>query len=356
MPNKRVTSSPIALQLHLTGKCNLNCYYCGTDEFRKKEKEQELNTKEWINLLERLKEIQVFNVSFSGGEIFLRKDIFEILETAVKCTFPKMRLTTNGTLISNTVAKQLNSLNFKNVGISLDGNKETHDQIRGAGSFTKTLQGISNLINNEIIPTIRFTPLKSNYKQLNEMAKILYSFEIKKIVLNPLKATGKCSKIYKDIILDSFVETGELQKIIDNIREKYFDFKIRNPSTFYKNLPIQYYENRLSLNSINIQKLKPCSAVHSSCNITSNGWVIPCSGLFDFKAGNIREQDILDIWRNSKIFKRIRNLSDISIDQIPYCRNCKYNVLCSAGCRADAYAVYRDLMAPDPFCPYWKEK
>ncbi|MFQ6118984.1 MAG: radical SAM protein, partial [Methanosarcinales archaeon] len=143
MPNKRVTSSPIALQLHLTRKCNLNCYYCGADEFRKKEKEQELNTKEWVNLLERLKEIQVFDVAFSGGEIFLRKDIFEILETAIKCKFPKMRLTTNGTLISDAVAKRLKSLNFKNIGISLDGNKETHEQIRGAGSFTKTIEGIS---------------------------------------------------------------------------------------------------------------------------------------------------------------------------------------------------------------------
>lgn len=356
MLNKRVTNSPIAIQLHLTRKCNLNCYYCSADEFIKKEKEKELDTKEWVNLLKRLKEIQVFDVSFSGGEIFLRKDIFKILETAVKCNFPKMRLTTNGTLISDAVAKRLKSLNFKNIEISLDGNKEMNDQIRGEGSFNKTIEGINNLVNNGIIPSIRFTPLKNNYKKLNEMADLLYSFNIKKFALNSLKPTGKCSKIYKDIMLDFFIETEELHKIIDNIREKYSDFKIGKPDKFYKNVPIQYYENRLSLNSKNKQKLKPCSAAHSSCNITSSGWIIPCSELFDFKGGNIREKDILDIWRNSENFKRIRSLSSVSIDQIPYCRNCKYNVFCNAGCRANAYAVYGDLLAPDPFCPYWKEK
>jgi radical SAM protein with 4Fe4S-binding SPASM domain len=78
--------------------------------------------------------------------------------------------------------------------------------------------------------------------------------------------------------------------------------------------------------------------------------------LFDFKGGNIKEKDILDIWKNSEAFKEIRNLSNICTDEIPYCRNCDYNVLCNAGCRADAYAVYGDLLAPDPFCPYWREK
>ncbi|MHA1704730.1 MAG: radical SAM protein [Promethearchaeota archaeon] len=353
MFNKKMTKSPISIQIELTKKCNLNCFYCGINELIKKEDKQELDTQEWKNLLHRLKEIQVFDISLTGGEIFLRDDIFEILEVAKKNNFPTIRLTSNGTLINKTIANKLKNLNFLNIEISIDGDRNTHDQIRGKGSFDRVIKGICDLIDNGIYPKVRFTPLKNNYKKLKVLVDILYPLGIKKFVLNSLKITSKC--YYKNVMLDPFVETNEFEEIIYKVKEKYPDVKIGKPDTFYKNLPIQYYKNKEFLNNMAIKKLKPCSAAHSSCYITSDGWIIPCSGLYDFKGGNIKEKDILDIWRNSINFKKIRNLSNLSLSQIPYCRNCNYNRICSAGCRANAYAAYSDLTAPDPFCPYWKE-
>ncbi len=303
MPNKRIAGSPLAVQLHLTRKCNLECYYCGADEFRKREKEEELNTTEWINLLKRLKDIQVFDISLTGGEIFLREDIFAILETAVECGFPKIRLTTNGVLISAASAKRIKALNFKKIEVTLDGDEISHDRIRGTGSFAKAVEGIGHLVKSGVIPKIRFTPLKSNYKQLIDLVDMLYLLGIRELTFNKLHPTGRCNKIYKDIGLDFFVESAELERAAVNIREKYNDFKISDPDTFYKKLPVQYHESRLKIDRMNKQMLKPCSAAHSSCNITSSGWVIPCSEFFDFKGGNIREQDILDIWRNSENFE-----------------------------------------------------
>jgi radical SAM protein with 4Fe4S-binding SPASM domain len=355
MKEKRATASPMSIQLLLSRKCNLACYYCSAGEFGEKEKEPELNTKEWVDVLERLKEIQVFTVDFSGGEIFLREDIFEILAAAKKCSFPKVTITSNGTLINDAAAKKLRRLNFKNIAISLDGNIENHDRIRGGGSFAKTMRGIRHLVSNGIIPEILFTPLKSNYNSLNDLVDILYSLGIRRLSFNKLHPTGKCSKIYKDIMLDCFVDSGPLQEIVNKIRGKKHDFGIDDPPLVYQSFPNMYYEASAAFEEMDRKKLKPCSAGHSSCNITSGGWVIPCSELFDFKGGNIREQDILDIWRNSEVFKGIRDLSDICTDQIPSCKNCNYNVLCNGGCRADAYAVFGDILAPDPFCPYWEK-
>ena len=358
MKKRRVTGSPTSVQILLTRNCGLNCIYCSADQFNRKEKEPELDTGEWISLLKRLKDIQVFSIAFSGGEIFLRDDIFEILETALKCNFPKIRLTSNGILISDTAAKQLKDLNFKDVSVSLDGDKETHERIRGSGSFAKAVEGIENLVNNGIIPQIQFTPLKMNYKALPDLVDILYPYGIRELSFNALHPTGRCTKIYKEIMADCFIDSEEMKKIVDDIRDTYRDFRIDDPPMFYHNFPKNYHENKIRglLDSVEKPCLKPCSAGHSSCNITSSGWVIPCSELFDFRGGNIREQDILDIWKHSENFERIRHLSDVSIDEIPYCRNCDYNVFCNAGCRADAYAVSGDLLAPDPFCPYPKEK
>lgn len=355
--NKRniISRSPLVIQILLTRACNINCIYCSAEEMRLKEKEPELNTNEWKKLIKRLKEIQLFSLSISGGEIFLRNDIFDILEFAVRSKFPKLRISTNGILIDEKVAHQLKELHINNVSVSLDGNKKTHDQIRGKGSFEKTLKGIKNLISNKITPSIRFTPLKSNYKYLSEIVDILDSFGIRRIVFNSLKASGRCKNIYKEIMMDYFVDIEELQKIIHNIRENYIDFKISDIDDFYRSLPVLSYKKRASLKNMNKKKIFSCSAAISSCNISSSGWVFPCSELFDFKGGNIRDRDILYIWNNSENFKKIRNLSHTSIDQVHYCRNCDYNVFCNGGCRANAYAVYGDLMAPDPFCPFWRE-
>jgi MoaA/NifB/PqqE/SkfB family radical SAM enzyme len=243
MPKKRVTSSPTHVQILLTRRCNLDCSYCGAERFNEIEKEEELNTNEWLNLLKRLKEIQVFSLQLSGGEMFLREDIFEILETAVKNKFPVINITTNGTLISEKTAKQLNRLNFlsKNISVSLDGNKESNDKLRGKGSFNKTIKGIRNLVNNGIIPEILVTPLKNNYKTLNDMVETIYDLGIRRISFNSLHPSGKCKEIYKDIMLDWFVEVGEFQKIVVEIREKYSDIKISDPPFVYKSYPIQYH-------------------------------------------------------------------------------------------------------------------
>jgi radical SAM protein with 4Fe4S-binding SPASM domain len=356
MKKRRTTSAPTSVKLLLTRECNLNCFYCGADQFKKNENEPELTTNEWIDVLRRLKEIRVFTIDFSGGEIFLRDDVFEILETAVECRFPKITITTNGTLIDPAAAGKLESLNLKDIAVSLDGEKGSNDQIRGEGAFTGTVEGIGNLIGRGIDPNILFTPLKSNYKRLADMVDVLYPLGVRRISFNILHPTGRCRKIYKDVMLDFFVDIGDFKKIIKIIREKYIDLKIDDHLMGYNSFPAMYREYKSSSNLKNTKKLKPCSAGHSTCNITSAGWVIPCSEFFDFKGGNIREQDILDIWMNSQNFERIRRLSDISIDQIPYCKNCDYNIFCNSGCRADAYAVYGDLLAPDPFCPYWKEK
>jgi len=92
----------------------------------------------------------------------------------------------------------------------------------------------------------------------------------------------------------------------------------------------------------------------TSCTITPNGDVVPCEGFLDFKGGNIKEKDLYDIWNESENFKIIRDLSNISMDNTPYCKTCEYIYLCDGGCRATAYIVYNDLLAPSILCPYKK--
>lgn len=91
---------------------------------------------------------------------------------------------------------------------------------------------------------------------------------------------------------------------------------------------------------------KGCIAAQSICFINSEGDVLPCS-YFPMAAGNVFEQNLKDIWENSKLFKDLRNFKDYE----GKCGVCKYLGVCG-GCRARAYAVTGSYMAEEPFCDY----
>lgn len=355
MRNQRTTKSPILVKLLLTRKCNLDCSYCSAVQYHELENGPELSTTEWIRLIRRLKEIQVFTVELSGGEIFKRNDIQQILEVVSEHRFPKIVINSNGTLIGHSIAKGLREMGFKYLSISLDGDEAAHDMLRGRGSFKKTLAGIKHLLSVGITPKVLFTLLKSNHRCLEAMADVLYPLGIRDLSFNALHPGGNCKDIFKDIVLDRFTEAEEFMAQFESLRLKYPDFNFGQPPLVYHCYPQRFRAGMPELKNKSAGgRLKLCTAGHSTCCITSSGWMLPCTELFDFRGGNIRENDIVDIWQGAEKFETIRRLSNVTTDQIQYCSDCNYKVFCSAGCRADAYAVYGDIMAPDPYCPYWK--
>jgi MoaA/NifB/PqqE/SkfB family radical SAM enzyme len=94
---------PYATRLLLTNKCNLNCNFCLVDA-AKVSNAKEFDTAEWLAFIEKLKEYRVFKISLSGGEIFLRDDIFILLKKLRDNRMHKITLLTNGTLITEEIA------------------------------------------------------------------------------------------------------------------------------------------------------------------------------------------------------------------------------------------------------------
>jgi radical SAM protein with 4Fe4S-binding SPASM domain len=267
----------------------------------------------------------------------------------------RITLLTNGSLITEKGAVSLSRLNIRNISISLDGLEEKHDQIRGAHSFQKTLKGIRHLLAVGIIPSISFTPVKDNYKDLGPLIDLIISIGIPAIRVNTLSPEGRCLKIFKNIVLEYPQQVGEVLNVVAEKKRQYPNFIISCEMGFYYHLPQSYEWFKQNPQNYKIKHLKDgCGAAATSVTIAANGDVIPCEGLSAFKGGNIREQDLLDTWNNSENFKRIRELAGISMDQTPYCKDCKYIYLCDGGCRATAYKVYNDLLAPEISCPYWR--
>jgi len=247
--------TPYSVRLLLTDKCNLNCSICLRDASNKNSKE-ELNTEEWLKFFERLKDLRVFNISLSGGEIFLKNDLFVLLKKLRENRMHRITLLTNGTLISEEIANQLNEINIKLVSISVDGLEEKHDQIRGAGAFQKTIRGIQCLLAAGIRPTISFTPTRDNYKDIRPLIDLMVSLGILAIQVNTLSPEGRCLNIYKNIELEYPQQVKEFIDIIIEKQREFPNIKIKCQLGFYYYLPKLYKEFQKNSQNYKMQYLK----------------------------------------------------------------------------------------------------
>jgi radical SAM protein with 4Fe4S-binding SPASM domain len=350
----RYSKIPYAIRLLLTKRCNLNCTFCLDDAWNAAPRSEELTTSEWLKFFERLKELKIFDVSLSGGEIFLRDDLFTMLKTLKENRVHRLTLLTNGTLITPGIAGQLRQIDIKNISISLDGLEEVHDNIRGKGAFQKAARGIQNLINAGIFPAISFTATKTNCKDLDSLIDFIAGIGIRTIGINNLSPEGRCLNIYKDIVPIFPGQNKQVSDVVEEKRNKYPEMKIECGLGFYYHLPRSYEYFKENPQNYKIKHLKDgCGAASTSCLVTSTGEVLPCNGLTMFPGGNIRESDLPDIWTNSENFKQIRDLAKLSMDEVPHCKSCKYRYICDGGCRASAYMVYKDILAPSVLCPFF---
>src|SRR5258707_654564 len=130
---------PLSVQLDLTYRCNEQCVHCYLDH----EDHGEMTTAEIKHLLEEMAEAGAFILTLSGGEIFLRKDFFEILEHARQLTFC-IKLKTNAVLIREAQAARLRDLGVESIQVSIYSHRpDVHDAItKVPGSLRRSLNAI----------------------------------------------------------------------------------------------------------------------------------------------------------------------------------------------------------------------
>src|SRR5271167_4735651 len=130
---------PLSVQVDLTYRCNERCVHCYLDH----DDHGEMTTAEIKHLLKEMAEAGVFILTLSGGEIFLRKDFFEILEYARALTFC-IKLKTNAVLIREAQAARLRDLGVESIQISIYSHRpEVHDAItKVPGSLRRSINAI----------------------------------------------------------------------------------------------------------------------------------------------------------------------------------------------------------------------
>lgn len=286
--NFKALDFPMKLNFLLTFKCNARCIMCNiwkkkdAPEFSLHEVEaffSKSNKFSWLDL--------------SGGEIFIRNDIVDVINIITKyCRdLYLLHFATNGFLPGKIVPAMENILRFNPrkllMTVSLDGDKDIHEEMRGIpGSFEKTLQTFKELrkMNNKKFKVfLGMTLTERNVDTLEESFRYVKCI-IKDLEYNEfhLNIAQKSSHYYDNLHINS-PDTDLIYNTIQNFR--------KNRSLHFFS-PVDYLENRyrkLSKTFLETSRCPlPCQALSTSCFISPSGDVYPCT-MYDRSIGNIRD-------------------------------------------------------------------
>lgn len=307
---------PFSLVFIVTQNCNLNCAMCPLD--RSITVRNELNLQEIEDIFSSKILRNLINLSITGGEPFLRKDIVDIAMAAANHipALKDLRFATNGTL-TNKIVSSVNEILettdlHVSVKVSFDGMESTHEKIRGIpGIFSKatsTLRGLEKLREKgyDLSISTGFTALDENIGEIWELYdKFGDEFEfffksaqvLKYQVVNP-KQFGQSTDRSINVLPISEQTRKSLIKFTTFFLEKEFNDK----ASLWQSSRKMYYRYMLDfLKTPDIRPI-PCSAGFSFFDIDSDGSVYACS-VSGLKLGNVRKTPLDDIWYSPTAFE-----------------------------------------------------
>ncbi|MFL0167119.1 putative heme d1 biosynthesis radical SAM protein NirJ1 [Candidatus Clostridium helianthi] len=335
-----------------TKTCNLKCKHCYASSDNKRY-DDELTLDESKKFIDDLKDFNVPALLFSGGEPLMKENILELLDYASQRKI-RSTISTNGTLLDKDVCKSLKKINLGYVGVSLDGIGSNHDAFRGVnGAFDSALRGIRNCIEVNQKVGLRFTINKNNYKELEDIFKLIKEEKIPRVCFYHLVYSGRGSKM-----VDEDITKEETRQALDLIISKAIEFGPSVEILTVDNHADAVYTYLKSLEkfkdkSDNILKLLKTNGGNRSgmafASVDFFGNVHPDQFTWQHTFGNVKEEKFGSIWRNSEneILNGLRNRKELLKGR---CSSCKWLNVCNGNFRTRAEAVYNDFWAEDPAC------
>ena len=332
----------------ITRSCNLHCAHCRASSSAG-EYAGELTTQEAFRLIDQINEAGSPIIILTGGEPLVRADVYSLAEYA-RDKGLRVVMGSNGTLVTPQVAARLKASGLSRVSVSLDfPTAEKQDKFRGQqGAFEAALSGIRSIRKSGIEVQINCTLTRLNIAYLNDLLSL--ALHEGAVAFHPffLVPTGR-GKGLSDVELSA----GEYESALNWIYDKQLEL---GDKIFFKPTDAPHYLRILSQRGASPATgrhhggadsvSRGCMAGSGFCFISHTGRVQGC-GYLDLEAGNIRNQPFGDIWRDSPLFKQLRDLSAIK----GKCGTCEYKRICG-GCRARALETTGDHLESEPYCIY----
>jgi len=281
-----------------------------------------------------------FSTSFNitGGEPFLRSDIFAVFEEIRSRGFD-IYILSNGILIDNEKAEKLSSLGIKGVQVSIEGPNGIHEMIRGKGTFSSSIRGVYHLLKAGIKVTLNVTLSDINADSFMEMIELSSSLGVHKLGFSRLVPSGRGAGL-----LHNMLKKEKVKELYETI----YSSKI-NGLEIVTGDPVYSQMSSTNNKETNFTPLGGCAAGVSGLTILQDGLITPCRRLH-IPIGNVKTDSLREVWATSKVLQKLRDKKQYS----GKCGSCKRWNSCR-GCRAIAYAYScakgeNDFLSEDPQC------
>jgi radical SAM protein with 4Fe4S-binding SPASM domain len=306
----------LSVHWELTYRCNEKCTHCYLDVLAPYANAPgELTTEECLHVIDQLAAMGVLNLTLSGGEILVRRDLFEIAEYARSKQF-LLRLFTNGILIKPSVADRIAALHPYAVELSLYSTRpQVHDGITQIRRSWELTTRALRLLHERGVRTVMKTPLmKENVREIDSLKSLAQELGAQfryDVTITP-KDTGGSSPLKHRMSYEDLVWL--FKKEVD---------------------PQQWIGRKVT------DETRTCGIATNALAIDPYGNVFPCLET-RFNAGNVREHSVREIWETSPVW---RQLGTLTVSELPVCRSCELRTLC-VRCHGLALKEDGDLRGP----------
>ena len=293
---------------------------------------------------------------FSGGEPFMRKDLFELGKYALSKGLRTV-ISTNGTLITKEMAKRIKDAGFSYVGISLDGLEAVNDEFRKmSGAFRKTLEGIRNCHSCGVRVGLRFTINQYNFRDMAGIFNLIEKEGIRRACFYHLVYSGRGSQMVKEDLTKE-----EARDVMDLIFDRTIRLSRKNEETevltvdnhadgVYLYLRLKKEDKAKAEEALKLLKINGGNKSGTGiADVDNLGFVHPDQFWRYYSLGNVKSRRFGDIWSDESdcMLKNLRNRLPLLKGK---CGRCHFQDICAGNFRVRAEAFYGDGWQEDPAC------
>ena len=341
--------SPMIVYWEMTQACALACRHCRAEAVSTPHP-QELTHEESRNLLHQIASFGAPrpHLILTGGDPLRRPDLYDLIDEA-RTLGLSVSITPSATPeLTFAALSKLKAHGVDSLGLSLDGSTAArHEAVRGVdGCFDLTLRAANDAARLNIPIQVNTLVSQETADDLPAVYELLKSIQVMRWSLFMLIAVGR-GKMLQPL---SPQKGEELMQWIDELAQNApFAIKTTEAPSYRR---IALDRMRASgMHSAQIERTPVYRGFgirdgHGIVFVSNQGDIYP-AGFLPLVAGNVRHDNLPDIYRTSPLFRALHTPSQFK----GKCGRCEYSALCG-GSRARAFAYTGDPLASDPFCPY----
>lgn len=328
-------------QWHITERCNLRCAHCyqeGKEAPESSFEELEVAFAEILRFMaEHRKAVghkSRASITVTGGEPFVHPRFFDLLDILRAKGFP-VAVLTNGWFVDRSAAKALKKLDVQFVQISIEGTRETHDAIRGRGSYGKAIDALAELKREGVPAYVSFTAHRQNSGEFHGVAEAASKLGVERVWSDRLIPLGQGAEM-EDLLMSPsdtrrFVELMSRSRTA--LKRTKTEVAMHRALQFAGCGSTPYF----------------CKAGDSLLTLLPGGELVPCRRM-PIPVGNFLKQGLWELYNSSPVLESLRDSRNLNEG----CKRCFYSKLCKGGLKCLAYALTGDPWSGDPGC--WMRK